>query len=242
MLAPAEHDLLERAQLAGRRVVRDRLALEDRLPRAERRVERLDQVGELVVDPLQPAGEQLDLAVGGAVGLDPDPVVLVLGGALAAQPGQDLVGLGQPLGEHDPHRVARPHLHLLDRRQPAAGQRLGDHAEVAADVVRPLQHRAVGLAAGVHPDQRVEDRRRADAEPQVAGDQAQHVARLQRGGPVEQAGQQVELAALRAGALGRGDLVQRVDHLGDVQAAAARSGQQRLGRLAEVALARAPRR
>ena len=118
--------------------------------------------------------------------------------------------------------------------EPAAGQRLGDHPEVAADVVGPLQNGPVGLAPGVHPHQRVEDRRRADAEPEIAGDQTQHVPRLQRCGSPEQPGQQVELATLRAGTLRRGDLVECLDDLADRHARRP-LGQQCFRSLAEVA-------
>ena len=93
-------------------------------------------------------------------------------------------------------------------------------------------------AAGVHLRQRVQDRRRADPQPQVAGDQAEQVAGLQRGGPRQKAGQQLELAALRAGPFGAGDLVQCVDDCGDLQAwlpICGGRGQQLLGGLAEVA-------
>jgi hypothetical protein len=48
----------------------------------------------------------------------------------------------------------------------------------------------------VHLRERVQDRGRADAQPQVPGDQAQQVAGLQRGGLAEQAGQQIQLATL----------------------------------------------
>ena len=115
--------------------------------------------------------------------LDAHPVVLVLGRALAAELGQDLRGLGQPLGQHHPDRVARPHPQPLHRVQPVADQRAGDQAEVAADVVPPLQHRPVLPAAGVDVGQRVQDGRRADAEPQVAGDQPEQVAAPPAGWP-----------------------------------------------------------
>ena len=134
--------------------------------------------------------------------LDPDAVVLVLGRAPPAQPGQDLVGVGQPLGEHDPHRVPRLDPQLLHRGQPAACQGGGDLAEVAADVVAALEHRPGGLAARVDLGERVQDGGRADAEPQVPGHQAQQVAGLQRGGPGQQPGQQLQLRALRARPLG----------------------------------------
>ena len=127
----------------------------------------LDDVGELGADPLQPPGEQLDRPVGGPVRLDPDAVVLVLGRALPAQLGEDLRGVGQPLGEHGPHRVARPDLDLLDRRHPAAGQRGGDLAQVTADVVGAFQYRPGGPPARVHLRERVQDGGRADAQPQV---------------------------------------------------------------------------
>ena len=159
-----------------------------------------------MLTPLQPPGEQLDRPVGGPVRLDPDAVVLVLGRALAAQLGQDLRRVRQPLGEHGPHRVARLHLELLDRRQPAADQRGGDLAQVAADVVGAFQHRPGGPAARMDLGERIQDGGRADAQPQAPGDQAQQVAGLQRGGLGEQPGQQLQLAALRARSLGRGDL------------------------------------
>src|SRR5256886_17490175 len=79
VLAPPEHDLLERAQLPRGRVERDDLTLDDRLGRAQPCRQDLDDVWELGGDALKPPGEQLDLAVGGAVRLDPDAVVLVLG-------------------------------------------------------------------------------------------------------------------------------------------------------------------
>src|SRR3712207_6533710 len=54
---------------------------------------------------LQKAGVQLQGAVGGAVGLDPDAVVLVRGRAAPTELGQDLGRLAEPLGEHGPDRV-----------------------------------------------------------------------------------------------------------------------------------------
>ena len=114
-----------------------------------------------------------------------------------AQAGQDLPGVGQPLRQHDPHRVARLDPQPLHRGQAAAVQGGRDLAEVAADVVTALEHRPGGLAARVHLGERVQDGGRADAEPQVLGDQPQQVPGLQRGGPAEQSGQQLQLAALR---------------------------------------------
>ena len=149
--------------------------------------------------------------------LDPDAVVLVLGRALPAQLGQDLRRLGQPLGQHGPHRVARAYADLLDRGQAAGRQGGGDPAQVAADVVGAFQHRPGGPPAGVHLGQGVQDGGRADAQSQPLGDQPQQVAGLQRGGPGEQPGQQVQFAALRARPFGRRDLVQRVYHGGDRQ-------------------------
>ena len=128
--------------------------------------------------------------------LHPDPVVLVLGRAPAAQLGQDLGGVGQPLGQHGPHRVARAHLEPLDRRQPAVGEGGGDPSEVAADVIGPFQHRPGGPPTGARLRERVQDGWRADPQPQAPGDQAQQVAGLQRGGLGEQAGQQLQLAPL----------------------------------------------
>ena len=237
VLAPPEHDLAERVQLPRGRVVRDDLPLQDRLARPQPRGQRLDDVGELRGHPLQPAGEQLDRPVRGPVRLHPDAVVLVLRRALPAQLGQDLVRLGEPLGQHGPHRVARADLDLLGRRQAAGGQGGGDPAQVAADVVGAFQHRPGGPPAGVDLGQRVQDGGRADAQPQPLGDQAQQVAGLQRGGLAEQPGQQVQLAALRPLSLGRGDLVQGVHHGGDRQRLAGRSaagGQQLLGGQAEI--------
>jgi hypothetical protein len=241
VLAAPQHDLAEWPQLAGGGVVGDDLALEDRLGRPEPGRQQLDDVGELVGYFLKPPGEQLDTSVGGAVRLNPDTVVLVLGGAPPAQPGQDLRGVGQPLGQHDPHRVARLHPQLFHRGQPAARQRGGDLAEVAADVVAALQHRPGGLAARVHLGKRVQDGGRADAEPQVPGDQAQQVAGLQRGGPGEQSGQQFQFAALRARSLGGGDRAQRAHDPGDLKAGGPRAGsvnglfKQPLGGLTKVA-------
>lgn len=67
-------------QLAGGRVEGDHLPLRDRLPRAEPGAQDVDDVGELGADALLPAGEQLQHAVSGAMGLHPDAVVLVLEG------------------------------------------------------------------------------------------------------------------------------------------------------------------
>jgi hypothetical protein len=144
------------------RVDGDDLPLDDRLGRARPRREDLDDVGELRADALQPPGEQLDRPVGGPVRLDPDAVVLVLGRALPAQLDQDLRRVGQPLGEHGPHRVTRAHLELLGRRHPAAGQSGGDLAQVAADVAGAFQDRPGGPPAGVHLRQRVQDGGRSD--------------------------------------------------------------------------------
>jgi hypothetical protein len=130
------------------------------------------------------------------VGLNAHPVVLVLGGAAATEPGEDLGGVGQPLREHRPDRVARADVQPLHRRQPAGGQRRGDQAEVAADVVPALQDRPGGAATGVHLGQRVQDRWRADAQPQRAGDQTQQVAGFQRGGRPQQLDEQCQLLRL----------------------------------------------
>jgi hypothetical protein len=165
VLAAAVHDLLERPQLARGRVGRDHLALQDHLARPQALVEQVDHVRELATDPLQAAGEQLDLAVGGAVGLDPDAVVLVLGRARPAELGQQLRGVAHPLGEHRPHRVARADLDGLDRLQAPVDQGGRDQAEVGADVVGPLQHRPAGPAAGVDQGQGVQDGRVADPQP-----------------------------------------------------------------------------
>lgn len=66
------------------------------------------------------------------------------------------------------------------------------------DVVGAFQHRPGGPPAGIDLGQRVQDGRRADTQPEPPGDQAQQVPGLQRAGPGEQPGQQVQLAALRA--------------------------------------------
>jgi hypothetical protein len=112
------------------------------------------------------------------VRLDPDAVVLVLGRAPPAELGQDLLAVGQPLGQHGPHRVTRTHLDLLDRRHPAVHQNGRDPAQVTADVVGTFQHRPIGSAAGVHLRERVQDGRCADPQPQPLGDQAEQVAGL----------------------------------------------------------------
>ena len=182
VFASPEHDLLKRAQLPGGRVEGNDLSLQDRLARGKPLLERLDDVRELVTDALQPAGEQLDSAVCRAVCLDPHTVVLVLGRAFAAQFGQDLDGVGQPLGEHDPHRVAGAHLDSFDRRQSAAGECRSNQAEVTADVVRALQHRPGGTATGVDERESVQDGRGSDSQPEAAGHQTQQVASLQWGG------------------------------------------------------------
>ena len=170
--------------------------------------------------------------------LDPDAVVLVLGRAPPAQPGHDLAGVSQPLGQHDPHRVSRLDPQLLHRGQPAADQGGGHLTEVAADVVTTLQHRPGRLAAPVHPGQGVQDGRRANAQPQVPGHQAQQITGLQRGGPGQQPGQQFHLASLRARPLSGGDVAQRAHHIGDLQAgrpaAPPRHEQQLLRGLAQV--------
>src|SRR6266571_324342 len=67
------------------RVGSDHLALQDRLAGAQPGGEQLHDVGKLGRDALQPAGEQLQPPVGGAVGLHPHAVVLVLGRAGPAQ-------------------------------------------------------------------------------------------------------------------------------------------------------------
>src|SRR6266542_4326828 len=105
----------------------------------------------------------------------------------------------------------------LDSRQPAGGQRRGDQAQVRADVVGALQHRAGGAAACVDGGQRVQDGGGADPQPQRAGDRADQVAALQRGGLPEQPGEQVEFAALGALTLLAGDLVEGLEHHRDLQ-------------------------
>ena len=169
--------------------------------------------------------------------LHPHAVVLVLRRAFPAELGQDPGRVGQPLGQHGPHRVTRADLDLSGRRQAAFGQGGGDPAQVAADVVGAFQHRPGGPPAGVHLGQRVQDGGRADAQPQPLGEVAQQVAGLQRGGLAEQPGQQVQLAALRPRSLGRGDLVQRVHHSADRQRrrpAGRGGGQQLLGGQPEI--------
>jgi hypothetical protein len=172
------------------------------------------------------------------VGLDPDAVVLVLGRARPAQLGQDLGRLAHPLGEHGPHRVARPHLHRLHRGQPLGGQGGRDQAQVRADVVGPLQDLSLPAAAGVHLGQGVEDGGGADPQPQRGRDRAQQVAGLQRGRLVQQGDQALQLAGLGAGPLGLGDLVQAGEHPLHLQGGrpgAGRLTQQLLGGQAQVA-------
>ena len=176
--------------------------------------------------------------------LDPDAVVLVLGRAPPAQPGQDLVGFREPLREHDPDRVSGLDPQLPHRRQAAVGHGGGDLTKVAADVVAALEGRPGGPAARVDLGEGIEDGRRPDAEPQVPGHQPEQVTGLERGRPGQQPGQQPQLRALRARPLGERDLAQGADDLADLQCAgwAGRPGrpgrgrgQQQLGRLAEVA-------
>ena len=157
---------------------------------------------------------------------------------LPAEPGENFVGLGQPLGQHHPHRIAGSHPHLLDCGQPAGGQRGRDQAEITADVVRPFEYRSVFPAPGVDLRQRIQNRRRADPQPEAASHQTQQVARLQRSGQRQEAGEEVELAALRARPFRGCDLVQRVDDCGYLQARlpiARCHHQQLLGGLAEIA-------
>jgi hypothetical protein len=66
--------------------------------------------------------------------------------------------------------------------------------------------------------QGVQDGGGADPQAQLAGAGADQVAGLQRGGPPEQADQAGQLAALGAGPLSLGDLVQAVEHRPDLQA------------------------
>ena len=156
--------------------------------------------------------------VGGAVRLDPHAVVLVLRRAPAAELGQDLLRHRQPLGEHHPDRMAGPDPQLLHRLQAAGDQRRGDQAEVAADVVRPLEHRPLlaDRRRAPRPARRGWSACRSRAagcrSPAAAGS-APPAASPARCSPAEQ----VELAALRAGARRRGDLQQRVDDLLDLQ-------------------------
>jgi len=218
VLAAPEHDLLEGAQLPGGGVEGDHLPLNDRLLRGERGAQVAGDLRELGGHVAEPAGVQLHGAVGGQVGLDPHAVVLVLGRADPTQPLQDLRSIRQPLGEHRPHRVARPHLHRLDCLQAALDQGLGDQAEVAAAVVGALQHRPGRPPAGIHRRQRVQDRGGADPQPQRPGDQPQQVAGLQRRRPANQPHQQRQLAGLGAGPFGPGDLMQGLNHHADLQA------------------------
>ena len=123
---------------------------------------------------------------------------------LAAQLGQDLHRVGQPLGEHGPHSVTRAHLQLLDRRHPASDQNGGDLAQIAADVVGAFQHRPGGPPTGVYLRERVQDGGHADAQPQSSGDQAQQVADLQRGSLGEVAGLPHASGDLPGAGAGRG--------------------------------------
>ena len=92
---------------------------------------------------------------------------------------------------------------------------------------------------GVHLRQRVQNRRRADPQPQVAGHQTQQVARLQRSGQRQEAGEQVELAALRARPFGgwrSGAACRRLRlPAGSAPDRPAVASQQLLGGLAEIA-------
>src|SRR6266498_2437829 len=72
-------------------------------------------------------------------------------------------------------------------------------------------------AACVDGGQRVQDGGGADPQPQRAGDRADQVAALQRGGLPEQPGEQVEFAALGALTLLAGDLVEGLEHHRDLQ-------------------------
>jgi hypothetical protein len=187
--------------------------------------------------PFQAAGVQLELAVGVAVGLHPDAVVLVLRGAAAAQLGEHLGGAGQALREHRPDRVAGAYPDLLHRLRPTLGDRGGDQPDIRADVEGPLENRPGLAATGVHLREPVQDGGGADAQTQVPGHRTHEVARFQRCRLAQQPREQLQLAPLRPGPRRGGDLVQRVEHHRDLQAIGtigAALGQQPLGRQAEV--------
>ena len=167
----------------------------------------------------RPPGEQLQPPVGGAVRLHPDAVVLVLGRAGSAELGEDLRGAGQPLGQHRPHRVAGPHLDPLHRGQPAA--RPGSRRPGRG---RSRCCRRVPAPAGPAARRRAPGRARPGwwrcrcPRRSVAGHRADEVPGLHRGRPVEQRRQQGQLAPLRTRSGRGGDLVQRVEHVLDLQA------------------------
>jgi hypothetical protein len=85
VLAAPVHHLLEGAQLTGGGVGGQHLALQDRPAWTDARPQHLHDVGELGGYALQAAAERLQPPVAGAVGLHPDAVVLVLGGARPTQ-------------------------------------------------------------------------------------------------------------------------------------------------------------
>ena len=203
-------------------------------------VEQLDDVGELPGHPFQAAGVQLQLSVGGAVGLHPDAVVLVLGRAAArpAWPSTSAVLDSRWASIGRTGLPARTWIRST-AASPPLDQRRGDQAEVGADVVGPFQHRTGLAAAGVHLGERVQDGGGADPEAQLAGHGADQVAGLQRRRLAQQARQQRPACAPASPAPGRGgDLVQGVEHHLDLQARRSRrrpGRQQPLGGQAEVA-------
>jgi hypothetical protein len=126
--------------------------------------------------------------------------------------------------EHGADRVARADFHPLHLGQPARGQRGGHQAQVGADVVGAFQHRPRLAAAGVDLGEGVQDGGGADPQAQRPGAGAHQVAGLQRRRLLQQAHQPGQLAALGAGSLGRGDLVQGIEHHRDLQGRRPRPG------------------
>ena len=149
--------------------------------RAQALVEHLHRLGELGRDPVQPAGVQLQDPVGGAVGLDPDAVVLVLGRAGPPQLGQDLGRLAEPLGHMG--RTGCPPGPACLRPAGAAGTRVAATSRGPSNLVGPAPARP-RLASPAWPRPAHPGWWRSPPQPQAAGHSPQQVAGLQRRRPL----------------------------------------------------------
>ena len=148
------------------------------------------------------------------MGLDPDPVVLVLHGAPAPHLLHDLGYGREPLGEHDLHGAAHLDADGADGVHAAVGDGLRDKADVACDVERPLDRRPV-LLGGERLRQRVQDRHVRGPDPHPSGDRPAQVPGLHGVGVVQESCEGLLLDVLGVLALGPLDGRQPLHHPGD---------------------------
>src|SRR5271157_2850059 len=212
---PSGH-LLERLDLARVEVDGHALPLKDRRGGPNGVRELLDELRELRADLLEAAREQPDGAALRDVGLDPEPVVLVLEGRPPVHPLQDGREVPFAFREHwadraaDLERDGRETLHaLLD-------EDAGDEAEVAREAERRLD--ALAGLLGTVPErigEGVQDRHLPNADPQRTDYESDDELTLERRGAHQKFGENLDLALLRTRSLRPGDPSELAVHLGD---------------------------